>query len=249
MIPNIIHQTWRTRTLPEPFAGWSERWRQYHPQWDYRLHDDADIARIVNERAPQYSAALARLPRPIQRIDMFRYLVVWLDGGLYADLDMIPFKANDDLLVGEHCVLSVEHYFRPVRQRELSMRRPFQLQNCIFAAEPGHPFLKELLDRIALRAQQPVGRDDDVEDTTGPRMLTRLAFELPAERLGPITVLPEIAWSSPSFYPRIGPLGKNMYARHASSGTWREDARPFRARWHNRSPLPNPFEQHGPRLP
>jgi inositol phosphorylceramide mannosyltransferase catalytic subunit len=249
MIPKIIHQTWRTRDLPENFARWSAAWKALHPRWRYVLYDDADIDRIVRERAPQYADAFFALPRVIQRIDMFRYLVVWLDGGLYADLDMIPFKASDPLIEGQSCVLSVEHHFRPARQKELRMKRPFQLQNCIFAAEPGHVFFKELLDRIVEIASSPIARDDDVEDTTGPRMLTRLAFDLPRERLGDIKVVPEIVWSAPWQYPRIGPIGANIYARHASTGTWRQDERPFLTRWRNRTPLPNPFETVGPTLP
>lgn len=249
MIPKIIHQTWRDHDLPADFQHWSAAWRALHPTWEYRFYTDADIDRIIDERAPDYRATFDALPRIIQRVDMFRYLIVWLDGGLYADLDMIPFLPSDPLIEGEECVLSVEHNFRPVRQKELKIKRGFQMQNCIFAARPRHPFMGELLRRIGEIAGTPVATDNDVEDTTGPRMLSRLAFELPPERLGTIKVVPEIVWSAPWQYPRVWPLKSRIFARHASNGTWREDARPFKVRWRNRSPLPNPFERVGPTLP
>src|SRR5262249_19791982 len=61
-------------------------------------------------------------------------------------------------------------------QVELGYARSIQLANCIFAAAPGHAFLGELMARVASyvdHAPMEGIHDGNVEDSTGPRMLTR----------------------------------------------------------------------------
>lgn len=220
-IPPILHQTWRDENLPPPFARWRATWRNLHPRWEHRFYTDADIRKIVVDRVPQFLRAFDALTVPVQRVDFFRYLIVHLDGGLYADLDMIAYQPSDDLLNGHACVLCVEHELTARRQASLGFRLPYQLANCIFAAAPGHPFLGELLEAIARHATAIVRDDGDVLQTTGPYILTRLAFDLPPARRGPIKVLPQITWMPPREYPRIGMLAEKIHARHMGSGTWR----------------------------
>src|SRR5262245_10095931 len=107
-IPHILHQTWQTEELPPHFARWRAGWRALHPHWEHRFYTDSDIARIIADRAPQWRATFEALTIPIQRVDFFRYLIVYLDGGVYADLDMVCYRANDVLLDGATCVLGVE---------------------------------------------------------------------------------------------------------------------------------------------
>src|SRR5262245_62764866 len=106
-IPRILHQTWRTLELPPQFTAWHTRWKELHPAWEHRFYDDETITRIVRERAPQWLQTYETLPRNIQRLDFFRYLIVYMDGGLYADIDMVPYQACDPLLTGAGCVFVV----------------------------------------------------------------------------------------------------------------------------------------------
>ena len=41
MIPRIIHQTWKSRDIPKHLRGYQESWLHKHPDWEYRLWDDA----------------------------------------------------------------------------------------------------------------------------------------------------------------------------------------------------------------
>lgn len=220
-IPAMLHQTWRTAELPPRFAKWRTAWRTLHPRWEHRFYDDGDIRRVIADRMPGYLATFDRLPRQIQRVDLFRYLIVHLDGGMYADIDTKPFRPSDHLLQGADCVMCVEFHLTSRRQAMLGYRHPWQISNCIFAAAPAHPFIGALIERIARYAQTPVKCDDDVEDTTGPRMLTRLAFELSAAERGSMKILPQIAWMAPRELPRIGPFASRIHATHYNTGTWR----------------------------
>jgi len=250
-IPKILHQTWRSADLPPQFARWRRTWLDLHPDWEHRFYDDDDIHRIVANRAAHLVPVFAALPHPIARIDLFRYLIVALDGGLYADMDMEAYRPSDNLLAGASAVLSVEAKIGQRYQAQLGYKQPWQIANCIFAAAPGHPLLAAMIERVARTAAAPPTRDADVEDIAGPRALTRLLYELPATQRGALRVLPQIHWMAPWEYPRIGPLARLIHARHATSGTWRSAAeakRPWRERLTARNRLPNPFSDDGPVL-
>jgi inositol phosphorylceramide mannosyltransferase catalytic subunit len=223
-IPTILHQTWRTVDLPRPFAHWRAGWIARHPSWDHRLYDDALIRKTIADRAPQWLSTFDALPRMIQRADFFRYLIVFLDGGLYADLDMISHRPCDALLEGSSCVLGIEMRVNKRLQAAFGYAQPWQLANFIFAATPGNQFLGTLLEEIARTSVRSVRDDDSVQETTGPRILTRVAYSMLGAERGSITLLPRINWNAPLELPRIGPLASNIYARHVRYGTWRTES-------------------------
>jgi mannosyltransferase OCH1-like enzyme len=252
-IPKILHQTWRTEDLPSPYAEWRAGWIANHPDWTHNLYNDAAMRRVLVDRAPQWLSTFDTLPRMIQRVDFFRYLAVYLDGGMYADLDMISYRPCDPLLAGACCVLGIENHISTQLQRKLGYQRPWQLANFIFAATPRHPLLAALLEAIAERAATPIAHDHEILEITGPRLLTRVAYALSADARGPIRLLPQINWNPPGAYPRVGPLAQRVYARHVCSGSWRT-----KQHWWQRPPqgllghhirLPNPFAAAVPDLP
>jgi mannosyltransferase OCH1-like enzyme len=96
MIPRLIHQTWINKAIPGPLAAYVETWRHLHPDWQYRLWTDADLAELVERQFPEYSDLYRSYPLPIMRADFGRYLILKALGGVYADLDaeaLAPFDA------------------------------------------------------------------------------------------------------------------------------------------------------------
>ena len=248
-IPAILHQTWRTADLPMPFAAWRIGWIKRHPDWDHRLYDDGSIRRTICDRAPRWLPTYEALPRAIQRVDFFRYLIVYLDGGLYADIDTVSYLPCDPLLDGENCVLGIELHLHRHLQEELSYNQPWQLANFIFAAAPGHPLFGTLIEAIARAARTPARDDEIVQEVTGPRMLTRVVQKLPKQEARSIRILPQVAWNAPWAYPRLGPLARRIYARHACFGSWRTQNPVAQRLWRGvRYRWPNPFAVAGPRM-
>lgn len=97
-----IVQTWKHRELagaPLLYRLCQPSWRRYHPDWQYRLLDDADIERFVAGTFPRFfSSVWHRYPRGIERADLVRYLWLFAHGGLYADLDFECLRPFDPLL-------------------------------------------------------------------------------------------------------------------------------------------------------
>ena len=176
----------------------------------------------------------------MQRADFFRYVVVFVHGGIYADVDMeclgsfAPFLALDGALFG------IEAQIGGLRQSELGYAAPFQIANFIFAAEPRHPFLAALIEEVAIRAAAATqARVEDIEDVTGPKLLTRLFYGRSWPNLRTVQ---QICWAPPRRYPNVFPLNKNMFARHHFEGSWKVGgARSLGRIWVERDRLCNPF--------
>jgi inositol phosphorylceramide mannosyltransferase catalytic subunit len=222
-IPRILHQTWRTAELPQPFKAWRAGWMAHHPDWEHRLYDDDLIYRTIADRAPQWLSIYRALPRAIQRADFFRYVIVFLDGGLYADIDTVSYRASDELLGKSSCVLGTEMRVSRESQALFGYSQPLQFANFIFAAAPRHPFLEAVIEEIARVAARPIINDDSIQETTGPRMFTRVAYSVMQIHRISITILPRINWNAPLQLPRIGPLADCIYARHLCFGSWRTE--------------------------
>jgi mannosyltransferase OCH1-like enzyme len=240
-IPKVLHQTWKTRQLPAEFAAFRQSWQRRHPDWDCRLYDDTDCRRLVAENYPALLPLYEAYPTNVQRADLFRYLAVHLHGGVYADVDMECLKPLGPLLDRQTCVLGIEAVFGDYLRRRLGYHEPYQVANCIFAAEPGHPFFSLLIDRLPIVDINAPVSHSMVEDTTGPRFLTRL-FQEQHDRFPDIRLLPQIHWIPPlrPAWPNFFPFNIHIYCKHHFAGTWKDaigetgsSPQRFRERWHH----------------
>ena len=225
-IPKIIHQTWKDHDLPQSFNTWRQSWLSRHPDWEYRFYTDEDCVAFVEKEFPEWFDIYNQYSKPVQRADLFRYLIIYHNGGLYADMDMECFKPVDKLFEQKACVFSIEAHVTAKLQRELNYPDSYQVANCVFAACPNDPLLWHILNRVKSLSSLAIQNDSDVEDSTGPRMLTRLFQKMSKELQSQVTILPQINLMSPGFYPNIYPINWNMYARHHCFGSWKKNQQP-----------------------
>jgi len=137
-IPKIIHQTWGNKPMPEKCVRGAESAKFHHADFEYRLYNDEDMYRIMRESLPQYYDAFMALPRLIMKIDMFRFVLMYLYGGVYADMDYLFLRPFD--LLDFPVVIPAN--------RENSGGYIQSLGNSIFASVPGHPFWLKLIDSL-----------------------------------------------------------------------------------------------------
>jgi alpha 1,6-mannosyltransferase len=154
-IPRIIHQTWKTKSLPpwaiEPVASW----KRLNPTWRHILHDDADMDRIVRASYPAIWPAYSTM-KPIQKSDVFRYVVVLAQGGVYADIDVTASTPADKwvAMAGEYPP-SIDFVvgFEAVNTKNKTswtkwFADDFQLCQWCFASRKNHPMLRSVLETI-----------------------------------------------------------------------------------------------------
>ena len=168
---------------------------------------------------PLFLRSTTAVPIRCSGADIFRYLIVAKEGGLYADIDVECLRNVEPLLQCPRAVFGVEDRLSPRRTRQLGLRHGERIANFIFAAEAGHPVFGKIIDRLK-RLPGAWDLDREVLETTGPGMLTDVVQEWrePLE----LTILPRICWAPPNWgYPDCFPFNLHMYARHHFAGTWK----------------------------
>ena len=102
-LPRIVHQQWRTSNvseLPEAMRQWRQNCIRLNPGWTFRLYNDEDNRRLVDELAPWFTPTFDAYPLDINRIDAVRFAYLYAFGGLYIDLDYTcvrPFDSHEPL--------------------------------------------------------------------------------------------------------------------------------------------------------
>lgn len=98
-IPKIIHLTVKDkRYIDNPI--WRECLNKYIKMYpDYRiiLYDDDDIFNIINHFDKKNMALVKNIKKGAILADVFRYLILYLRGGYYSDMDCFPIKRIDKL--------------------------------------------------------------------------------------------------------------------------------------------------------
>jgi hypothetical protein len=103
-IPRIVHQTSRSRCLTAKVYGVVEGW-DLGDDWARYFHDDEAMDRLFQQDWPEFPH-LKMLLKCIDasgtlKADIWRYLVLWEYGGIYADVDTKPKKLNGTTITAE----------------------------------------------------------------------------------------------------------------------------------------------------
>lgn len=158
-IPRIIHQTFRCRAVTPAMKAATDTWKQQNPDYVYRFYTDADMRQTLEEGfSGRVVAAFDRLRPGAFRADMWRLGVLYLEGGVYADVDSLCLVGLSSWIHrGLHCVF--------VRDGDSA-----DLYNAFIATEPKNPVLLRALDEVVKHIEEGYYgvRDTDV---TGPGVL------------------------------------------------------------------------------
>lgn len=163
IIPLIIHQTSRTRCLAPQFKKVADEWRNLEG-FEYYFHDDDAVDEFILKYDHPDFPHLPLIYRNCinsgaTKADIWRLLILWEYGGVYADIDSAPnifkqtsFGANDEsffLLDKDKCP---SQYF--------------------MAVKPRHPLIYITLQSAlsALMQVEDIGKYNPVQ-LTGPAML------------------------------------------------------------------------------
>ncbi len=87
-IPKIIWQTYKTKQLPKPAQGAQKTWTNRNQGYAYHLCDDADIDKYIRTKWNEDTYAFFKeLPLGVMKADLWRYLIIATEGGIYSDID------------------------------------------------------------------------------------------------------------------------------------------------------------------
>lgn len=136
-IPRIIHQTFKTQDLPSLMHGAVMSWVDLNPEYEYRFHDDDEARNFLRDAfEPEVLQAYDTLQSGAFKADLWRYCRLYVDGGIYSDIDQVCHRPLSEFL-------SPEDEFVSARAGNL----PFAIYNGFICTKPSHPFLRKAIDR------------------------------------------------------------------------------------------------------
>jgi hypothetical protein len=95
MIPKIIWQTYEVpfEELPQYIKDCAQTWKDNNPSWEYRYMDAKQRNEFVlNNFDKEWHNIFIKLPYGVLKSDIWRHMVLFVHGGVYADLDTMCNK-------------------------------------------------------------------------------------------------------------------------------------------------------------
>ncbi len=167
-IPKVFMQTWKDEQVPERWKISPLSVKEKMGNWEYHLMTDQMNLEFVTRYFPEFLVTYNSLPYPIQKADAIRYMWLYINGGVYMDLDIVLNKNIEEFFYSD-CDIYLVH----------SGNVGSVYTNALMASKPRCQFWLECLDEIKRSCQDPsdfwIGRHLTVMNTTGPLMLTRVA--------------------------------------------------------------------------
>lgn len=167
-IPKIIHQVWEGRTepkMPTRLKILARTWQEQNPTWEYHLWNGEEMDKLVETHFPEYLSMYKSFPYNVQRWDTIRYMILYVYGGVYTDLDTECFKPIDELLEGKTLCFGEEppeHY--PNGEHLIG--------NALMVSTVKNEGWKYILAEI--QKAKAVYSEQIVMNTTGPFMISRI---------------------------------------------------------------------------
>lgn len=98
-IPKIIWQTheWEYDDLPVNFKKASMTWRNLNPTWDYRYSSASKRAEQIESFSPELYKFYPYMDK-VTQADVWRYVIVYENGGVYSDMDAMCCTSLDDVI-------------------------------------------------------------------------------------------------------------------------------------------------------
>lgn len=211
MIPRILHYTWIAppeRKIPERFEAYITHWRELLPGWDFR-----PVTLENCPRSPFVEKALAA-GKYVLASNYARFQRLFCHGGVFLDIDVELLKPLDPFLDN------------PAFCGVMGTDGQMWMGNAVLGAEAGHPLFGAACE--FMDAWQDLSKHQ-VENETGPRMITRLARDQGWNLQDATARLPGLTiYDSKYFYPYLytesytpACLTERTVAIHQWASTWR----------------------------
>ncbi|HWZ92131.1 MAG TPA: glycosyltransferase [Polyangiaceae bacterium] len=224
----MIHQTWKTRDIPEHLRAFQRSVVEHHPGWEVRLWTDEENRAFIDEHYPWFSKTYAHYPYEIMRVDAVRPFLLQHYGGFYVDLDVECLGSFETLRRGELASGLIAR--RPTGQvglvlgLERRLTRTPVCTNAVMASRPQHPLWQQVFEALELRARrkQPwfMPRENYILNTTGPELIHGMLRKHSHEHQDVLVVTPEVLSPLGWWQHRDGRDFSSAIAVHHYGSSW-----------------------------
>ena len=163
LIPRVIFQTYKHNHIhPEIYKNIMKILNK-NPKYNYQFITDEDGEKLIRENFDeQVLLAFKRLTLGAAKGDFIRYIVLYLYGGIYLDLDA-GININLDLLIPE----KNDMFFIYESNKAL-------ITNWFIGITPKHIIMKNIIEEMVQRIHTNI--DTNIISITGPRLVTDVIY-------------------------------------------------------------------------
>ena len=144
-VPKTIWQTMKTNAVPPKMGEWAETWIKLNPEYHYHFVDDDGVIEFIRANFPDYLHAFERLKYGASRADLWRYLVIYKYGGVYADLDCL-------------CVNPLKEWIDPDAAYVTQLGVNKDVCQWLIISVPGNPIFIRAAERALHNVQNDLAR-------------------------------------------------------------------------------------------
>lgn len=118
-------------------------WKNLNPEYDHVYMDDQQAAKfILEEFGEDWYKKFMSLPVGVMRGDLWRYMIIYARGGVYADLDT-------------ECLLPISTWMKKGAKMIVCPETKTDFCQWTFAATKKHPVIKSVLEQIWEKLENP----------------------------------------------------------------------------------------------
>jgi len=129
MIPKKIYQTHKDYNLSSNLKSLIHNMVSLNPEFEYTFMDNDECFKFIEENFDKdFFEMYKNLPLDIMRADVWRVAVIYVNGGIYCDTDVLFYKPISPLIENEDLVVFTES--------------GGGVSNFFFASKPKQPSLK-----------------------------------------------------------------------------------------------------------
>lgn len=176
-IPKKIFMTWEKHQLTDAMYNNIQEWIKLNPDWELHLYSDDDCIQFIQSHFDNdVFEAYTNLYPTAYKADLFRYCVLYLYGGVYSDVKIVPLQPIAHILSEDIDFLSVKDRFSKGLEFDGYIFQTF------LCAKPYHPFFKKSIDLIVENSKNNNYGNDPLSPT-GPGLIAKainLSLDRPA---------------------------------------------------------------------
>jgi mannosyltransferase OCH1-like enzyme len=150
MIPKIVHQTWRSDSLPSVFQKISDANKKMNPGYEFKLWSHKpgppDIDEFIKKEYPDIYDIFNDCKYGVQKADIARIAILYHYGGVYIDLDILSLKPLEELV--DFTTDNVYVALEPAEQTKRIFGSDKVLCNAFIVTPPKHPLFKQAMLEI-----------------------------------------------------------------------------------------------------
>jgi mannosyltransferase OCH1-like enzyme len=183
MFPKHIFQVWFqgcSLINRDDFLQNTRNWKLLNNEWNYYCISEKELRIACESYSKECVETFDKFTNMHLKIDFGRYVMLYLKGGIYVDMDAYIVRSLDsskhvkeliqEFLNGNH-VLGLSSLYLSPPESYIVVGHPTMLNNAIMMASPLNPLLKDFIDAIINKARLQTKSTTSyiqIQNLTGP---------------------------------------------------------------------------------